>query len=77
MASSYSFTRDGILNDLATDRWQAQEARREQAALNGELGTEAQIIALSARYMALRATGQHEAAAELKRQAYAIRGGQA
>jgi hypothetical protein len=58
---------------LAAQRWQAQQASREQRALNGELGPEAQILALSARYMALRASGQHEAAAELKRQAYAIR----
>lgn len=58
---------------MAAQRWQAQEAARQTAALNGELGVEAQILALSAHYMALRASGQDEAAAAIKARAYAIR----
>jgi|GEM_PF-4327328 len=50
-----------------TQRWQAQQAQREQAALNGELGQAAQIIALSEVYAALRRDGKLEQAAEIKR----------
>ena len=62
-------------DQLSYDRWQARQASREVAALNGELGSEVQIVALSARYAALKASGQHVAAAALKAQAISIREG--
>jgi hypothetical protein len=34
MATAYSYTRDGILEGLATDRWQADQAAREQPQLD-------------------------------------------
>lgn len=52
---------------LSYDRWQAQQARLEVAAINGELGPNAQIIALSEVYQALRAAGKMDEAMEIKR----------
>jgi len=48
-------------------RWQAQQARHETAAINGELGQQAQILALAEVYRELCAAGQVEQAAEIKR----------
>ena len=57
---------------LELQRWQAQQASREGAALNGLLGKNAQLLALSEKYKELRAAGDDEAAAAVKRQALAI-----
>lgn len=64
--------RHGDAQDEAR-RWRASQVSREVAALNGELGPEAQIIALSAHYMELRAQGKYDEAKAVKQQAYAIR----
>ena len=42
------------------------QAAREGAALRGELGTQAQLIAMSAQYKQLRSEGKLEAAAAVK-----------
>lgn len=34
MATSYQFTRDGIHEGMATERWQADQAAREQPELD-------------------------------------------
>jgi hypothetical protein len=62
-----------VHDQLDLQRWQASQAHIQIAALNGELGPEAQIIALSALYMELRAQGRMDEARALKDQAYAIR----
>ena len=52
---------------MEAQRWQASQAQREQAAINGELGRQAQILALAEVYRELRAAGQFEQAADIKR----------
>ena len=59
-------------DQLAQQRWQASQASREQAAINGELGQTAQIIALSEVYMALRQAGRIDEAMALKVRVNAI-----
>lgn len=49
------------------------QAAREGAALRGELGTDAQLVALSGLYLELKAAGKLEQAAAVKAQAYAIK----
>jgi hypothetical protein len=48
------------------------QAATEGAALRGELGTDAQVIALSGLYLELKAAGKLEQAQAVKAQAYAI-----
>jgi hypothetical protein len=48
------------------------QAAREGAALRGELGTDAQLLALSELYKELKAAGKLEQAQAVKAQAYAI-----
>lgn len=48
------------------------QAVREAAALSGELGTQAQLIAMSAQYAELKAAGKLEAAAAVKAAAMKI-----
>ena len=55
-------------------RWNCDQARIQTAALNGELGAQAQLIAMSAAYGELMATQQFEAAAALKARAIQIAG---
>ncbi len=52
---------------LEAQRWAASQASREQAAINGQLGPQAQILALAEVYRELRAAGKVEQAAEIKR----------
>lgn len=57
---------------MEAQRWNASQAQREQAAINGELGQPAQYIALAELYRELRAAGKMTEAAEIKRRANLI-----
>ncbi len=70
--SGARYTRSAILAQMEAQRWQASQARREQAAINGELGQAAQIIALSEVYKSLRAAGRMDEAQALKARVNAI-----
>ncbi len=70
--SGARYTRAAILAQMEAQRWQASQASREQAAINGELGQPAQIIALSEVYKALRQAGKMDEAMALKRKVNAI-----
>ncbi len=64
--------RRDILEAIGNTRDVIDQATMEGAALRGELGPEAQILAMSEQYKRLRAAGELEAAAAVKAQAYAI-----
>ncbi len=57
---------------LEAQRWQAQQAHIQAAALSGQFGTRTQLLAMSAAYAELMANGQVEQAKALKAQAMAI-----
>jgi len=57
---------------IADTRARLDQAAMEGAALRGELGIDAQLIALSAYYQELRLKGQHDAAAAVKAEAKRI-----
>lgn len=57
---------------MEAQRFQAQQAGRESAALNGLLGKSAQVLALSEQYKALKAAGKLDEARAVKAQAQAI-----
>lgn len=59
----------------AAQRFSASQARTEQAALNGDLGVDSQLTAMSELYFELRAAGKLEAAAIVKGRALAINAG--
>jgi hypothetical protein len=61
---------------FATDRWQCDQARIQCAALNGELGLNTQLIAMSAAYGELMAGGFVDEARALKAQAQAVHAAQ-
>jgi len=61
-----------IIASIADTRRVIDQARIESAALSGELGVEAQLIAMSQQYLALKAAGKVEEAAAVKAAAYAI-----
>jgi hypothetical protein len=61
------------LNQLGNTRDVISQAENEGRALRGEFGPRRQIAAMSAKYLALKAAGQHEAAAAVKAEAQAIR----
>lgn len=54
-------TRDGL-----------SQAQMEGAALRGELGIDAQLVAMSEQYTRLKAAGKLDEAAVVKAEAYAI-----
>ena len=60
MTTQQNITIQRIHDAHAAERFAADQAAREQAALTGELGIDAQLIALSALALELRAAG-HEA----------------
>lgn len=67
--------RNDIKARLETRDHYAQTAA-EAAALRGDLGTEAQLVAMSEQYKALKAAGRHAEAAAVKAAAIAINNGQ-
>lgn len=72
MATDYRTT---YLNTLdSTTRYRYEQAAREGAALRGELGKEAQLIAMSAQYMQLRAQGKVDEARAIRAAAALLMG---
>lgn len=66
-----SLNRD-IIAGIADTRRTIDQARLEGAALAGELGVQAQLVAMSQLYLNLKAAGKVEAAAAVKQEAYTI-----
>lgn len=61
-----------ILESIGNTRDVIDQAHREGCAIRGELGPEAQILALSEQYKRLRAAGRLDEAAAVKAAALAI-----
>lgn len=61
-----------ILDRIGDTRYRLNQAAAEGAALRGEFGTDAQLLALSEQYKALKAAGRLDEAAAVKARAYAI-----
>lgn len=73
MTSTHRRQLDRIHEQMATDlRFQLDQARRESAALAGDLGVHAQLIAMSAVYHELKAAGQLDDARAIRLAAIAI-----
>jgi hypothetical protein len=64
--------RRAILESIGNTRDVIEQARMEGAALRGELGVAAQILAMSELYKRLKAQGRDEEAQAVKTEAYAI-----
>lgn len=59
----------------ADTRWQLDQAAREAAALNGELGIDAQLLAMSEVYKQLKSEGKDAEAREIKNRAIELKAG--
>lgn len=59
----------------ADTRWQLEQAAREGAALRGELGLDAQLLAMSEVYKQLKAEGKDAEAREIKNRAIELKAG--
>ena len=67
--------RNSIYTQLEADRFDAETERLHQLARAGKRGTEAQLLAMSEQYKALKAQGRDAEAAAVKAAAIAINNG--
>jgi hypothetical protein len=61
---------------LEVQRFQATQASREQAALNGALGIDAQLLAMSEIYKDLRNAGRIDEALAVRAEAFRLKAAQ-
>lgn len=59
----------------ADTRWKLDQAAREGAALSGQLGLDAQLLAMSEVYKQLKAEGRLDEAREIKNRAIELKAG--